>query len=243
MAYTQTSTTDASALRKGDKVAAFKVGETIWSAEGGWAKASSSAGVVCGESSSGVPAKCPASGSVNFKIYEKGTYKLVLIKFLGHNEFGKSKGYSSSFSELGQVTVSCSGACATQPSDCVDTKTYCNQFISYCDRADRMTITSGSEKNLLSATCRKTCKLCDSGGSAPAVAPTGNCADTISQCSQVANYCPQASSMTLTLNGQRMKMSDVCKKTCNLCGQILLAAGDDWEEGPLNQVREVKLSA
>ena len=75
-----------SGIRQGDKIVAFKADETPWTAKGGWAKASSTAGVVCGESKAGDPTPCPDSGSTTFKIYEEGTYKIILLRYLGHNE-------------------------------------------------------------------------------------------------------------------------------------------------------------
>merc|ERR1712070_1286894 len=150
-----------SGIRQGDKIVAFKADETPWTAKGGWAKASSTAGVVCGESKAGDPTPCPDSGSTTFKIYEEGTYKIILLRYLGHNEFGKDKGFANSFSNLGQVTVQCgSGGCKGMPDPCVDKQGWCARFKRYCPQAKYMTIMAGGVRHNMAATCLKTCILC-----------------------------------------------------------------------------------
>jgi hypothetical protein len=148
-------------IRQGDKIVAFKSTEQPWTASGGWAKASSTAGVVCGESKHGDPTPCPQSGSAQFKIYEQGTYQIVLLHYLGHNEFGKDKGFSSSFSKLGDVSVQCgTSGCASQPPTCVDKASFCGQLKRYCSQAKYVNIRDSTGTHNMAQACLKTCNLC-----------------------------------------------------------------------------------
>lgn len=235
-------TYEGTGVNRGDQVVAFKTGETPWTADEGWAKASSKSGLVCGEAVSGsASVACPSSGSVSFKIYEQGSFQVLLLKHLGFNEFGVDKGYSSSFTTLGTVSVTCAASgCVQMPPDCVDTQDFCGGYSSYCPDAQYTTIRTSGGSYTLAEVCRKTCNLCSSGSPSPPPPPPpppppSGCTDVDANfrrkfCqSYAAAY--DCQSTRLSVNGVSRKLGEHC---CASCSSSLIEKGsaneDDWEE-------------
>jgi len=146
-------------MKKGDEIAIFPKASFVWNKKKGWDKMATDA-----VKTSGKPAD-----KIKTTLYKPGEYQVLRLHWLGTNEFGQDKGYSTTFTKLGTVTVApCGTKCAKQPPMCKDMISWCNGYKRVCKWATRYNIgwkTKSGKMNRepLNKACAKTCKFCGAG--------------------------------------------------------------------------------
>jgi len=83
----------------------------------------------------------------------------------------------------------------TPPPPCIDTVTYCNEYLDQCNQA------------WTQSSCRKSCNLCSGTSGTSATTPRpAPCKDEVDYCHEYGKQCKT-----------ELWMNDYCKKTCKYC--------------------------
>ena len=129
------------------------------------------------------------------RLYERGSYKLVLLTHLPKNEFGESPCasevcFSQDFVNLGQIEVNCDAThgCFKPPNRCKDTvaQAACTYYKkrNLCTMAKRVHIRVDGKAVSLAEGCAKTCGLCSDFAAGTAPSPPAGTGMTTASCVQ-----------------------------------------------------------